>query len=130
MTPPDATHAPLFIDDKRELAELCEHLRGETELALDTEFIREQSYVPSLELVQVATRDGLLAAIDYGTLGRFDGDPFAEILADPNVLKVMHAADQDLEMFHLLIGEVPRSIWDTQLVTGCLLYTSPSPRDS
>lgn len=115
--------APLFIDTRRELEELCEHLRGEPILGLDTEFIREQSYIPRLELVQVSTRDGLLAAIDYGTLGRFDGDPFAEILADDSILKVFHAADQDLEMFHLLLGYVPGPIWDTQLVTGLFGYT-------
>ncbi|MDB5102176.1 MAG: rnd [Cyanobacteria bacterium RYN_339] len=118
----EADSAPLFIDSRRELEELCEHLRGETILGLDTEFIREQSYVPRLELVQVSTQDGLLAAIDYGTLGRFDGDPFAEILADPEILKVFHAADQDLEMFHLLLGHVPGPIWDTQLVTGLFGY--------
>jgi ribonuclease D len=123
MTRPVADSAPLFIDTRRELEELCEHLRGETILGLDTEFIREQSYVPRLELVQVSTQDGLLAAIDYGTLGRFDGDPFAEILGDPGILKVFHAADQDLEMFHLLLGHVPGPIWDTQLVTGLFGYS-------
>ena len=118
-----ASAKPLYIDDRRALAALCEQLRGETVLALDTEFIREKSYVPKLELVQVATRDGLVAAIDYGVLGRLDQDPFLEILNDPGVLKVFHAAEQDLEMFHLLSGVVPGPIWDTQLVTGLFGYT-------
>jgi ribonuclease D len=113
---------PLYIDDRRALAELCEQLAGHPVLALDTEFIREQSYVPRLELVQVATPDGLIAVIDYGTLGRADNDPFAKLLADPSVLKVFHAADQDLEMFHLLTGQVPGPIWDTQMVTGLFGY--------
>lgn len=116
------THS-LFIDDRQALANLCEDLRGEPVLGLDTEFIREQSYIPKLELVQVSTRAGLVAAIDYGTLGRFEGDPFAAILLDPAVLKVFHAADQDLEMFHLLTGEAPGPIWDTQLVLGLMGYT-------
>ena len=114
---------PTFIDDVRALAELADHLAGFDILAVDTEFIREQSYVPSLELVQVAAPDGTVAAIDYGVIGRFDGDPFAELLVDPSVLKIMHAADQDLEMFHLLTGVVPGPIWDTQLVTGLFGYT-------
>ncbi len=117
------TSNPLFIDDRRELAALCERLEGEDVLALDTEFIREQSYIPRLELVQVATRDGLVAVIDYGRLGRADDDPFAAILANKNVLKIFHAADQDLEMFHLLTDDVPGPIWDTQLVIGLFGYT-------
>ena len=112
-----------FIDDPRGLAELCERLEGFDILGVDTEFIREQSYVPSLELVQVAGPDGTVAAIDYGAIGRFDGDPFAALLTDPGILKVMHAADQDLEMFHLLTGVVPGPIWDTQLVTGLFGYS-------
>lgn len=112
-----------IIDDRRELAMFCELIEGQTILAMDTEFIREQSYVPKLELVQVATADGHEAVIDYGTLGRSDGDPFAKILSDPGVLKIFHAADQDLEMFHLVTGQVPSPIWDTQMVTGLFGYT-------
>lgn len=118
-----APEKPLFIDTRRELAALCERLKGETILALDTEFIREKSYVPKLEIVQVATRGGILAVIDYATLGRMDNDPFLEIVNDPNVLKVFHAAEQDLEMFHLISDVVPGPMWDTQLVTGLFGYT-------
>lgn len=114
---------PSFIDNPRALAALCEKLAGHTMLAVDTEFIREQSYVPSLELVQVAAPDGTAAAIDYRTLGRFEGDPFVAMLKDPGILKVLHAADQDLEMLHLLTGVVPGPIWDTQLVTGLFGYS-------
>lgn len=120
MAAPDK---PLYIDDRRALAALCEQLKGHPILALDTEFIREKSYVPKLEIVQVATRDGLLAVIDYGTLGRMDNDPFVALLNDPDVLKIFHAAEQDLEMFHLISGEVPGPMWDTQLVTGLFGYT-------
>jgi ribonuclease D len=120
MAAPDK---PLYIDDRRAHSALCDQLRGHDILALDTEFIREKSYVPKLEIVQVATRDGLLAVIDYATLGRMDNDPFVEILLDPTVLKIFHAAEQDLEMFHLISGRVPGPMWDTQLVTGLMGYT-------
>jgi ribonuclease D len=123
---PTSPPPPLFINTRSQLDALCARLQHETVLALDTEFIREHSYVPRLELVQVATRDGTVAAIDYGTLGRIDDDPFARIVADPRVLKIVHAADQDLEMFHLLLGVVPGPIWDTQLVTGLFGYTGRS----
>lgn len=113
---------PTFIDDPRDLEALCDHLDKFDIIGVDTEFIREQSYIPSLELVQVSTPDGMVVAIDYGTIGYVEGDPFVEILCDPGILKVMHAADQDLEMFHLLTGEVVGPIWDTQLVTGLFGY--------
>ncbi|MEB3284476.1 MAG: ribonuclease D [Candidatus Sericytochromatia bacterium] len=112
-----------FIDNPQDLATLCEKLAGYHVLAVDTEFIREQSYVPSLELVQVAAPDGTVAAIDYRTIGRFEGDPFVRLLTDSRILKVLHAADQDLEMLNLLTGVVPGPIWDTQLVTGLFGYS-------
>lgn len=114
--------APHFIDTKAALLDFCRHLEGQPALAIDTEFIREQTYVPKVELVQVATPDGRAAVIDYGTIGRLADDPLAEALADPGVLKVFHAADQDLEMFHILWDFVPGPIWDTQLVTGLFGY--------
>lgn len=113
---------PVFVDEWGELEALADQLRGEAVLALDTEFIREASYIPRLELVQVATASGQVAIIDYGTLGFREGDPFAELLLDPKVLKVMHASDQDLEMLQLLCGGVPGPVWDTQLALGIFGY--------
>ncbi|MEB3196368.1 MAG: ribonuclease D [Candidatus Sericytochromatia bacterium] len=112
-----------FIDTPEALAALCEKLTGHPILAVDTEFIREQSYVPSLELVQVATPDGTVAAVDYRAIGRMPDDPLVALLTDPSILKVLHAADQDLEMLQLLTGVVPGPIWDTQLVTGLFGYS-------
>lgn len=118
-----ATLPPIFVDDWGELEALAEQLRGEPVLAVDTEFIREASYVPRLELVQIATASGHVAIVDYGQLGFREGDPFAQLLLDPQVLKVMHASDQDLEMLQLLCGEVPGPVWDTQLSLGLFGYT-------
>lgn len=111
-----------LVESRDALAALCERLRGQSPLALDTEFIRERSYRPRLELVQVAAPDGTLALIDYGALGRLDGDPFAALLVAPAVLKVFHAADQDLELLRPLTGRVPGPVWDTQLAAGLFPY--------
>src|SRR5688572_18516746 len=87
-----ASHAkPLFIDDVRALAQFCDTLRGETIIAIDTEFIPEHTYAPQLQLVQIATQRGATAVIDYGIIGRPDEDPLAPILRDPAVLKVFHS---------------------------------------
>lgn len=107
-----------FIDTPQALSELAAELANETVLALDTEFIRERSYAPKLELVQVAARNGVVAAIDYGKLGKRSDDPFAALLRNPAVLKVFHAAEQDLEVLQTLTGEFLAPVFDTQLAAG------------
>lgn len=113
---------PLFIDDLQRLQEFCNSLAGETVLALDTEFIPEHTYSPKLELVQIGTRSGRTAIIDYGVIGIVDSDPLAPILNDPNVLKVFHSAYGDLLVLQPLAGKPPAPIWDTQLVTKLFDY--------
>lgn len=109
-----------YIDRVDELRQFVLELANERLLALDTEFIREQSYQPRVELVQVATQDGCIALIDYGRIGRLADDPLNPLLQDPAILKIFHAAEQDLEMLHQLTGFVPEPIWDTQLVMGLI----------
>lgn len=121
--PPTLVTEPLFIDTPAELARFAATLQGAPAIAIDTEFIREKSYVPSLEIVQVAGPTGPVAVIDYAALGERADDPLMAIVKDPAVLKVMHAADQDLEMLQLLTGTVVGPIWDTQLVAGLMGYT-------
>lgn len=111
-----------FIDTPDALNELAAELANETVLALDTEFIRERSYAPKLELVQVAARNGVVAAIDYGKLGKRSDDPFAALLKNPAILKVFHAAEQDLEVLQALTGELLLPVFDTQLAAGLAGY--------
>lgn len=103
----------LYIDTPAELEALCTRLRGHPWLAIDTEFIRERTYRARLCLVQVASEDDI-ACID--TLALDSLDPLIERLLDPTVTKVLHAARQDLEIFHDLTGgRVPAPVFDTQL---------------
>ena len=113
---------PRFIDRPEDLAAFVAELDGERILAIDSEFIREKSYVPKLEIVQIATRDNRIAIVDYGTIGGSPNDPLGRLLASPDVLKVFHAAEQDLEMLHLATGVLAGPIWDTQLVAGLFGY--------
>jgi ribonuclease D len=129
LPPPDAGprgHAAeppqLLVDTPEALAALALRLAGQTPLGLDTEFVRERSYRPRLELLQVAAPDGTLALVDYGTLGCRAGDPLAARLADAGVLKVFHAGDQDLELLRPLTGRVLGPVWDTQLAAGLFPY--------
>jgi ribonuclease D len=107
---------PQYIDQPAALASLCRDLHGQPWLALDTEFIREKTYYPQLCLVQVAT-PALVACIDPLAL---DLQPLLDRLYDPTMIKVLHAAHQDLEIFYQLRGAVPGPVFDTQLAATLL----------
>jgi ribonuclease D len=109
-----------YIVDRPALADFCAGLRGASWLALDTEFIREQTFYPQLCLIQVAAPGGPLACIDPLALPSLD--PLLDLLYDPAITKVLHAAHQDLELFYHLRGAAPTPVFDTQLaalVLGC-----------
>ena len=104
-------HPP--ITDTEGLAEICDGLASEEFIAIDTEFIRERTYYSQLCLVQVAGGDNL-AAIDP-LAGGIDLSPLLDLLRNPAVVKVLHAGRQDLEIFHDLMGELPKPVYDTQV---------------
>jgi len=107
----EAPEEPLFIDTENALAELCDKLRGQPVLALDTEFLREKTYYAQLCLLQVAA-DGVVACVDPLAV---DLAPLLDIIYDPAVIKVMHSARQDMEIFFDLRTDVPRPLFDTQI---------------
>lgn len=102
-----------LITDTAELRAFCDRLRGEPYVTVDTEFIRESTYWPELCLVQLGGSEDV-KAVDALADG-IDLQPLFELMADTNVLKVFHAARQDLEIFLHLAGELPRPIFDTQV---------------
>ncbi len=109
--------APAPITTKAELENTAGQLRATGWFALDTEFIRETTYWPRLCLIQVAT-DDVLALID--PLALDDLDPLLDVLFDTSVTKILHAAAQDLEIFHHMTGRVPGPIFDTQVAAPLL----------
>ena len=106
-----------FIDTHDELEALTRRLRTCPWLAVDTEFLRERTYFPRLCLVQVAS-DTEAACIDPLAIG--DLSPLRQLLLDPAVTKVFHAARQDLEIFLHLWGELPAPVFDTQPAAALL----------
>lgn len=81
--------------------------------AIDTEFMRDQTYWPKLCLVQAAG-PGAQAIIDPLAPG-IELDPFYRLIANPAVVKVFHAARQDIEIFHHQGGVIPEPFFDTQI---------------
>lgn len=102
-----------IIEDTKTLAELCSALASERYITVDTEFLRDSTYWPKLCLVQVAGSSGA-HAVDPLADG-LDLKPFLDLLADPSVLKVFHAARQDIEIFFHLTGGIPTPLFDTQV---------------
>lgn len=102
-----------IITTTKELEEFSQALSEKPFITVDTEFMREKTYWPILCLIQAAA-DGMEAIIDPLAKG-IDLSPFLKVLAKPDVLKVFHAARQDLEIFHKLMGEVPAPLFDTQI---------------
>jgi len=102
-----------LIADNAALEAFCRSLEGAAYVAVDTEFMRDKTYWPQLCLVQVAGPD-TAAAIDPLAQG-LSLAPLLKLMDDPKVLKVFHAARQDLEIFYNLNGKVRAPIFDTQV---------------
>ena len=90
-------------------------------ILIDTEFLREKTYFSKLCLIQVSG-PGIdpyyIDPLDSNT----DMEPLLEMLFDPDIIKVLHSAYQDLEIFYHLCGKVPAPIFDTQVAASVLGY--------
>ncbi|MCG6966901.1 MAG: ribonuclease D [Chromatiaceae bacterium] len=106
-----------FVDTADGLLALCEMLKDSEWLALDTEFIREKTYYPRLCLIQICNGE-VAACID--PLKLEDLQPLLDILYDGRILKVLHAARQDLEIFLHDYRQIPMPVFDTQPAAALL----------
>jgi ribonuclease D len=107
----------IFIDSDLALVQICAQLQGCSWLAVDTEFERVNTYYPELCLLQMAG-NGMTVVID--TLAIANLEPLYDVLYAPSILKVFHAARQDLEIFFHSKGVVPVPLFDTQIAAAVL----------
>ena len=105
----------LFINTPEQLKDFCQHIEGSPWLAIDTEFLREKTYYPVFCLLQVSNGEHA-ACID--PLAIDDLSPILDILYRKDVIKVLHAAHQDLEIFLYLWETLPVPVFDTQLAAA------------
>ncbi|MFT6772355.1 MAG: ribonuclease D [Paracoccaceae bacterium] len=110
-----------IISDTAALAAFCAECAKHPYVTVDTEFLRERTYWPQLCLVQIAHPiEGDLSAergaaiIDPLAEG-IDLTPMMDLMADPSVIKVFHAARQDIEIFWKMSGRIPAPFFDTQV---------------
>jgi ribonuclease D len=117
---------PKIVASAQDLAPLLETLRADGVFAYDTEFIGEQSYFPKLCLVQVASRSTLALIDPLGVGGRaLDLMPFWELVADPAVTKIVHAAESDVEPVARHLGRAPANVFDTQIAAAFIALAYP-----
>jgi ribonuclease D len=102
-----------LITSTESLAAFCAAHADAEFVTIDTEFMRERTYWPKLCLVQLGGADEVVA-VDPLAKG-INLAPLFELLANPKVLKVFHAARQDVEIFYNLTGKVPAPMFDTQV---------------
>ncbi|MCI4662865.1 MAG: ribonuclease D [Neomegalonema sp.] len=107
-----------IVRSQPDLDALCREFSAAPYITVDTEFVRERTFWPVLCLIQVARPDrddpqsaAIIDPIDTG----LDLTPFFELMAKPDVVKVFHAARQDIEIFHHLSGQIPAPLFDTQI---------------
>jgi ribonuclease D len=104
------------------LRDLIAHVRASGRFAFDTEFVSEDTFEPVLCLIQVATTEQI-AAID--SLAVRDIGPFWDVVNDPAVEVVMHAAGEDLRICKFQTGRVPARVFDVQIAAGFVGFGYP-----
>mgnify|MGYP000932416487 CR=1 FL=1 len=109
-----------LIATTSELADVCARLAKHRVITVDTEFLRESTYYPLLCVVQMASPDEAVV-IDALAEG-IDLKPFFELMSNEAVLKVFHAARQDIEIVFHLAAIIPHPIFDTQVAAMVLGY--------
>ena len=106
------------ITSNQKLAQACERLASHPYVTVDTEFLRETTYYPKLCLVQMASTEEAVV-IDALAPG-IDLSPFFALMANESVLKVFHAARQDIEIVWHRAGFIPHPVFDTQVAAMVL----------
>ena len=109
-----------LITSTTSLAEVCGRLQRHPFVTVDTEFLRESTYYPKLCVAQIASTDE--AVVVDALADGIDLKPLFNLMADENVIKVFHAARQDIEICWHAAGLIPAPLVDTQVAAMVLGY--------
>ena len=108
-----------LVDSASELKALVKRMRRSPAIALDTEFHGEKRYWPELFLIQLADREG---PVLIDPLAVEDLSPLAAVMRDPEVVKVIHSACNDIGIINREVGGPLTNVFDTQLAAAFLGY--------
>jgi len=109
-----------LITTTSELAAACERMAKYAFVTVDTEFLRESTYYPQLCVAQLASSDE--AVVVDALAEDIDLKPFFDLMANENVVKVFHAARQDIEIVWHRANLIPHPVFDTQIAAMVLGY--------
>lgn len=105
------------ITTTEDLRSFCDKAKGQAYVTVDTEFLRERTYYSKLCLIQLALpgRDTDDAVLVDPLVDGLSLDPLMDLFRDETIVKVFHAARQDLEIFFIDNGVIPQPLFDTQV---------------
>ena len=105
-----------ILTTNADLRAFCDTLKNSPYITVDTEFMREKTYYAKLCLIQISAPDKEAVAVDIlAGVEELDLSPIWELFANKNIMKVFHAARQDLEIIYQLSGMLPAPLFDTQI---------------
>lgn len=107
--------APIWVSDNQTLAALCQQWQQQEWLAVDTEFLRTNTYYPIAALIQIYDGSAIYF-IDPKSIDNWQ--PLAQVMGDGRICKALHACSEDLEIFALLLGAMPVNLFDTQVAAA------------
>ncbi len=112
-----------FLEKQPEFDTIMAGLAQAAWIGFDTEFVGEKTYIPVLCLIQIVAEADIYLV---DTLRIKDLDGFLALLADPAILKITHAGDNDYRLLNTLYGTVPANTFDTQIAAGFVGYNYPA----
>lgn len=107
----------MYITDQKQLKEFAARAKTSPILAVDTEFLREKTYWPKLCLIQLATEEESVAVDPFRVK---DLSALAELFVDERIVKLFHAAGQDMELIAHEMGVIAHPVFDTQIAASLL----------
>lgn len=108
-----------YIEDNDGLLKACDALQNTPVLALDTEFVRTNTFYPKPGLIQVGNGEQIFL-LDPLTIDEWQ--PFLALLSDPDIIKLLHSGSEDLVLFEHTFGQLPDPLFDTQKAAAFLGY--------
>ena len=107
----------ILVNSQTALVDVCDDLQRSDWLALDTEFERTNTYFPELCLLQISNKD---TTVIIDPLELDDLSILYDLLYKQSIIKIFHAARQDMELFYLLQDSLPSPVFDTQVAAAAL----------
>ncbi|MCK4658629.1 MAG: ribonuclease D, partial [Phycisphaerae bacterium] len=106
---------PILVTGPPQFEAVLDELRQAERFAFDTEFVMEESYAAEICLIQVAT-ESMVALID--PIAKVDDSKFWDLVADPQIEKIVHSGAEDLSLCVQRTGRIPRNVFDLQIAAG------------